>query len=90
MIPNLVFKIEAFERDIIKLGKRCKFDLFGNKYPKISTCRDFRLKEVNTEEPGERSRVKSQNRQKEVSPTINSGGDDEENDVSDKNVNLLI
>ena len=45
-IPNLVFKIEAFERDIIKLTKRCGVDLFGDKYPKISTCRDFRVKEI--------------------------------------------
>ena len=46
-IPNLVFKIEAFERDIIKLSKRCNIDLFGDQYPKISTSRDFRVKEIN-------------------------------------------
>ena len=45
-IPNLVFKIEAFERDIIKLTKRCGIDLFGDKYPKISTSRDFRVREI--------------------------------------------
>lgn len=41
-IPNLVFKIEAFEKDVIKLSKRCNVDLTADCL-KVSTARDFRL-----------------------------------------------
>lgn len=71
MIPNLVFKIEAFERDIIKLGKRCKLDLFGDQYPKISTCRDFRVKEISNEETTEGSNQPPQTGQKEPTAATN-------------------
>ena len=84
MIPNLVFKIEAFERDIIKLGKRCNLDLFGDKYPKISTCRDFRLKEITAEESSDGSHLKSQTRQAEPTADTNSSdGTSDSDDVSD-------
>ena len=43
MIPNLVFKIEALEKDLIRLSNRCKYDLLSG-WPKASTSRDFRLK----------------------------------------------
>ena len=43
MIPNLVFKIEALEKDLIRLNNRCKYDLLSG-WPKASTSRDFRLK----------------------------------------------
>ena len=64
-IPNLVFKIEAFERDIIKLTKRCGIDLFGEKYPKISTCRDFRVKEIVNDEDEETNSSKQHERKKD-------------------------
>jgi hypothetical protein len=37
----LIFKIEAFEKDLIKLTGRCKKNLFDK--VKLSTARDFRF-----------------------------------------------
>lgn len=38
-IPNLIFKIEQFENDLIKIGSRCKIDF----KLKASVSRDFRM-----------------------------------------------
>ena len=79
MIPNLVFKIEAFERDIIKLTKRCGVDLFGEKYPKISTSRDFRVKEINKED-SDRTQQIIQSKTKEMSKVNNDSEDTTDSD----------
>ena len=78
-IPNLVFKIEAFERDIIKLSKRCGIDLFGDKYPKISTSRDFRVKEIVNTENEETDRFNEHEKNENDDSSEES---DETNDVS--------
>ena len=66
-----MFKIEAFERDIIKLTKRCNIDLFGDKYPKISTSRDFRVKAITNEESIEDT-VTNDQEQENKSPEMNN------------------
>ena len=81
-IPNLVFKIEAFERDVIKLGKRCKIDLFGDKSPKISTSRDFRVKEIENEEEPEISHAPSKTLHEEQENAEDDSSDDNDHDVS--------
>lgn len=40
-MPALIFKIEEFEKTLIKLSTRCKLDLMEG--VKVSTARDFRL-----------------------------------------------
>lgn len=41
IMPNLVFRLEQFETDVIKLEVKSKLNLMGT--TKISTSRDFRL-----------------------------------------------
>ena len=41
-IPNVILKIETFEKDLIKLGTKCKKNLLVK--TKLSTCRDFRFR----------------------------------------------
>ena len=41
-IPNVILKIETFEKDLLKLGTRCKKNLLVK--TKLSTCRDFRFR----------------------------------------------
>ena len=52
-IPNLIFKIEAFEKDLIRLIPKCKKNLLDK--VKLSTARDFRFKleEVQEDENNE-------------------------------------
>ena len=87
-IPNLVFKIEAFERDIIKLTKRCNIDLFGSKYPKISTSRDFRVKAKTTEESMVDTVINDQVQQNDPSVMNDSEVGSETDEVSISNSTL--
>ena len=41
-IPDVILKIETFEKDVLKLGSKCKKNLLVK--TKLSTCRDFRLR----------------------------------------------
>lgn len=40
-IPTLIFKVEAFEKDLIRLSSKCQVNLLQN--IKLSTARDFRF-----------------------------------------------
>ena len=41
-IPDVILKIETFEKDVLKLSSKCKKNLLVK--TKLSTCRDFRLR----------------------------------------------
>ena len=80
-IPDVILKIETFEKDVLKLGSKCKKNLLVK--TKLSTCRDFRLRfdqiEIAPPEPTE------------------NGDDEEEEDeemeeenISEENSNMSI
>ena len=64
-IPNLIFRIEAFEKDLIKLSSRTKKN-FG---VKMSTSRDFRLKFQQEEQQQEEEEMEAAAENDEVSYT---------------------
>lgn len=49
MIPNLIFAVEQFERYLIQLSRKSKFDFM--QYMKRSTSRDFRIQLNFAEQP---------------------------------------
>ena len=53
-IPNLILKIETFDKTLVKLEQKCKKS-FGNKslLNKLGTSRDFRLMLGNLEKENE-------------------------------------
>ena len=60
------------------MSKRCGIDLFGDKYPKISTSRDFRVKEIINDD-GE---VENASKQTEENDDNESDGSSRTEDVS--------
>ena len=60
------------------MSKRCGIDLFGDKYPKISTSRDFRVKEIINDD-GE---VENASKQTEENEDNESDGSSRTEDVS--------
>ena len=53
-IPNLILKIETFDKTLVKLEQKCKKS-FGNKHllNKLGTSRDFRIMLGNLEKENE-------------------------------------
>ena len=74
-IPNVILKIETFEKDLIKLGTKCKKNLLVK--TKLSTCRDFRFRW-------------DQMQQEQEAQQESDGEDEEQSEEENDEVNKIV